>query len=45
MKTFSEARAFSFLALALATLFLSFVFVAYATSIGSDVTVTGALTR
>ena len=44
MKTFSEARAFSFLALALATLFLSFVFVAYATSIGSDVTVTGALT-
>ena len=41
MKTFSEARAFSFLALALATLFLSFVFVAYATSIGNNVSVTG----
>ena len=41
MKKFSEARAFSFLALALATLFLSFVFVAYATSIGNNVSVSG----
>src|SRR3989344_4010405 len=39
MKKFSEARAFSFLALA--TLFLSFVFVAYATSIGNNVSVSG----